>query len=238
MGSMFFTYRDQGGSDNGEDGTPKKKPRTIGSETVEQFPAPTVLAEHQMFERMLCATDDEFLDQINAAQHAGGEGTSSSVVDDAPVCDAVVSARLLSSRATMVEFIELSATTDATAQPYSHLMWLKLRVFRIWLFIIYAMVSVAVIIGTLIATFQVTQWWHFVALTVFLIGSQALLKVFVLNNVLSVSNWYEMPYSSWCELVKCMTVWNNNDVSQKHIYRRAMSFIQDVAVKESSSPQS
>lgn len=228
---MFFRYDNERDASHGHDQQVRDDiPRMIGGERVETLPAPQTLVEHYQMERLLHESDDVFLDRF-----AGISASSDTRADDADgplMCEAVVSARLLPAQLRMVEILELSGRIDASVQPYEAMTWLKVRQANTMCFIVHTMVCIAMLAAALLLAIHVTQLWQIGALVVFLITAYLVSRQFILNKTITVSDWYKMSYSSWRELVKCMVLWNHQGVSQNHIYRRTMSFIEDVAVKD------
>lgn len=193
----------------------------IGGEMVEYYPAPLALIEHDEFERAFGYDFDAALD---------GETAETAQQDnDEVVARCVVSARLRLSRFRTIEFLELSKTTDSIAALYPDTVWVKERGVYGAHLIGMAVLWLLAFVGGLTLALQVSSVWEFGAVLAGIAVFMELSRRVMAGHLIRESSWYKLPYSTWCDLVKCMTIWDTEGVSHSDIYTRVRVFFDDVA---------
>ena len=199
----------------------------IGGEQVEYYPAPAALIAHDEFERAFGYDFDAALD---------GEDYEESQRDNKEVvARCVVSARLRLSRFRTIEFLELSKTTDNIAALYPGTAWVKERGVYGAHLIVMVLLWLLVFVGGLTLALRVSSVWEFGVVLAGIAVFMELSRRVMAGHLIRESSWYKLPYSTWCDLVKCMTIWDTEGVSHSDIYTRVRVFFDDVAQADEHS---
>ena len=193
----------------------------IGGETVEYYPAPAALVEHDAFERAFDHDFDAALDDK--------ETITAQRDTDQVIARCVVSARLRLGRLRTIEFLELSKSTDTIAALYPDTAWVKERGVYGAHLIAMVLLWLLAFVGGLTLALQVSSVWEFGAVVASIAVFMELSRRVMAGHLIRESSWYRLPYSTWCDLVKCMTVWDTEGVSHSDIYARVRVFFNDVA---------
>lgn len=193
----------------------------IGGEQVEYYPAPLALVEHDAFERAFGYDFDAVLD--------GEDVTGSQCDNEEVVARCVVSARLRLSRFRTIEFLELSKSTDKIAALYPDTVWVKERGVYGAHLIVMVVLWLLAFVGGLTLALRVSSVWEFGAVIAGIAVFMKLSRRVMAGHLIRESSWYTLPYSTWCDLVKCMAIWDTEGVSHSDIYTRVRVFFDDVA---------
>ena len=199
----------------------------IGGEQVEYYPAPAALIAHDEFERAFGYDFDAVFD---------GEDYEESQRDNKEVvARCVVSARLRLSRFRTIEFLELSKTTDNIAALYPGTAWVKERGVYGAHLIVMVLLWLLAFVGGLTLALRVSSVWEFGVVLAGIAVFMELSRRVMAGHLIRESSWYKLPYSTWCDLVKCMTIWDTEGVSHSDIYTRVCVFFDDVAQADEHS---
>lgn len=215
--------------DAGDDSGATRPVERIGGEDVEYYPAPAQLVAHDAFERAWAYDFDAVFDAAAADALAPGARDADSTDQDNVAVRCVVSARLRLGRFRTIEFLELSKSTDPVAALYPEVAWVKIRgVYGIYLIVMLALWVCAFVAGLVLAL-HASSVWHIGVVGFSVVVFAWLSRRVMSGHVVKESSWYRLPYSTWCDLVKCMTLWDNEGVSHSDIYTRSRVFFDDVA---------
>lgn len=200
----------------------------IGGEKLELYPAPHHLVEHRAFETMFShdydVDFDAQLDGVSRQETNTETGTATEVT-----AKCVVSARLRLARFRTIEFLELSKATDDIAALYPNTVWIKMRgIYGMHLIVMVALWAVAFVAGFVVAI-QATHLWHMGLAAMIVVAFMRLSQRVMMGRLIKESPWYNLPYNSWRDLVKCMEIWDNEGVTHSDIYSRVRVFFNDVA---------
>ena len=200
----------------------------IGGEKLELYPAPHHLVEHRAFESMFShdydVDFDAQLDGVSRQETNTETGTATEVT-----AKCVVSARLRLARFRTIEFLELSKATDDIAALYPNTVWIKMRgIYGMHLIVMVALWAVAFVAGCVVAI-QATHLWHMGLAAMIVVVFIRLSHRVMMGRLIKESPWYNLPYNSWQDLVKCMEIWDNEGVTHSDIYSRVRVFFNDVA---------
>ena len=200
----------------------------IGGEKLELYPAPHHLVEHRAFESMFShdydVDFDAQLDGVSRQETNTETGTATEVT-----AKCVVSARLRLARFRTIEFLELSKATDDIAALYPNTVWIKMRgIYGMHLIVMVALWAVAFVAGFVVAI-QATHLWHMGLAAMIVVAFMRLSQRVMMGRLIKESPWYNLPYNSWQDLVKCMEIWDNEGVTHSDIYSRVRVFFNDVA---------
>ena len=200
----------------------------IGGEKVELYPAPHHLVEHRAFESMFSHDYDvDFDAQLDGVSRQETSTETGAATEVTAKC--VVSARLRLARFRTIEFLELSKATDDIAALYPNTVWIKMRgIYGMHLIVMVALWAVAFVTGLVVAI-QATHLWHMGLAAMIVVAFMRLSQRVMMGRLIKESPWYNLPYNSWQDLVKCMEIWDNEGVTHSDIYSRVRVFFNDVA---------
>ena len=200
----------------------------IGGEKLELYPAPHHLVEHRAFETMFSHDYDvDFDAQLDGVSRQETNTETGAATEVTAKC--VVSARLRLARFRTIEFLELSKATDDIAALYPNTVWIKMRgIYGMHLIVMVALWAVAFVAGCVVAI-QATHLWHMGLAAMIVVVFIRLSHRVMMGRLIKESPWYNLPYNSWQDLVKCMEIWDNEGVTHSDIYSRVRVFFNDVA---------
>ena len=200
----------------------------IGGEKLELYPAPHHLVEHRAFESMFSHDYDvDFDAQLDGVSRQETSTETGAATEVTAKC--VVSARLRLARFRTIEFLELSKATDDIAALYPNTVWIKMRgIYGMHLIVMVALWAVAFVTGLVVAI-QATHLWHMGLAAMIVVAFMRLSQRVMMGRLIKESPWYNLPYNSWQDLVKCMEIWDNEGVTHSDIYSRVRVFFNDVA---------
>lgn len=200
----------------------------IGGEKLELYPAPHHLVEHRAFESMFSHDYDvDFDAQLDGVSQQETNTETGAATEVTAKC--VVSARLRLARFRTIEFLELSKATDDIAALYPNTVWIKMRgIYGMHLIVMVALWAVAFVAGFVVAI-QATHLWHMGLAAMIVVAFMRLSQRVMMGRLIKESPWYNLPYNSWQDLVKCMEIWDNEGVTHSDIYSRVRVFFNDVA---------
>ena len=200
----------------------------IGGEKLELYPAPHHLVEHRAFESMFSHDYDvDFDAQLDGVSRQETSTETGAATEVTAKC--VVSARLRLARFRTIEFLELSKATDDIAALYPNTVWIKMRgIYGMHLIVMVALWAVAFVAGFVVAI-QATHLWHMGLAAMIVVAFMRLSHRVMMGRLVKESPWYNLPYNSWQDLVKCMEIWDNEGVTHSDIYSRVRVFFNDVA---------
>lgn len=200
----------------------------IGGEKLELYPAPHHLVEHRAFETMFSHDYDvDFDAQLDGVSRQETSTETGAATEVTAKC--VVSARLRLARFRTIEFLELSKATDDIAALYPNTVWIKMRgIYGMHLIVMVALWAVAFVAGFVVAI-QATHLWHMGLAAMIVVAFMRLSQRVMMGRLIKESPWYNLPYNSWQDLVKCMEIWDNEGVTHSDIYSRVRVFFNDVA---------
>ena len=200
----------------------------IGGEKLELYPAPHHLVEHRAFESMFSHDYDvDFDAQLDGVSRQETSTETGAATEVTAKC--VVSARLRLARFRTIEFLELSKATDDIAALYPNTVWIKMRgIYGMHLIVMVALWAVAFVAGFVVAI-QATHLWHMGLAAMIVVAFMRLSQRVMMGRLIKESPWYNLPYNSWQDLVKCMEIWDNEGVTHSDIYSRVRVFFNDVA---------
>ena len=198
----------------------------VGGEKLELYPAPQHLIEHRAFETMFSHDYDvDFDAQLDGVSRQ--ETNTETATEVMAKC--VVSARLRLARFRTIEFLELSKATDDIAALYPNTVWIKMRgIYGMHLIVMVALWAAAFVAGFVVAI-QATHLWHMGLAAMIVVVFMRLSQRVMMGRLIKESPWYNLPYNSWQDLVKCMEIWDNEGVTHSDIYSRVRVFFNDVA---------
>lgn len=200
----------------------------IGGEKLELYPAPHHLVEHRAFESMFSHDYDvDFDAQLDGVSREENNTETETATEVTAKC--VVSARLRLARFRTIEFLELSKATDDIAALYPNTVWIKMRgIYGMHLIVMVVLWAVAFVAGFVVAI-QATHLWHMGLAAMIVVAFMRLSQRVMMGRLIKESPWYNLPYNSWQDLVKCMEIWDNEGVTHSDIYSRVRVFFNDVA---------
>ena len=200
----------------------------VGGEKLELYPAPQHLIEHRAFETMFSHDYDvDFDAQLDGVSQQETNTETGAATEVTAKC--VVSARLRLARFRTIEFLELSKATDDIAALYPNTVWIKMRgIYGMHLIVMVALWAAAFVAGFVVAI-QATHLWHMGLAAMIVVVFMRLSQRVMMGRLIKESPWYNLPYNSWQDLVKCMEIWDNEGVTHSDIYSRVRVFFNDVA---------
>lgn len=203
----------------------------VGGEKLELYPAPQHLIEHRAFESMFSHDYDvDFDAQLDGVSQQETNTETGAATEVTAKC--VVSARLRLARFRTIEFLELSKATDDIAALYPNTVWIKMRgIYGMHLIVMVALWAAAFVAGCVVAI-QATHLWHMGLAAMIVVVFMRLSQRVMMGRLIKESPWYNLPYNSWRDLVKCMEIWDNEGVAHSDIYSRVRVFFNDVACND------
>lgn len=202
----------------------------VGGEKVELYPAPTHLIEHRAFETMFSHDYDvDFDAQLDGVSQQETSSSTNTETETEVMAKCVVSARLRLARFRTIELLELSKATDDIAALYPNTVWIKMRGIYGMHFIAMVALWVLAFVGGCVVAIQATQVWHMGLAAMIVVVFMRLSQRVMMGRLIKESPWYNLPYNSWQDLVKCMEIWDNEGVTHSDIYSRVRVFFNDVA---------